>query len=138
MTRGAVLPTTLNIVGTGEPPRPHLYRRRLRSQDEAERRSEVLRLLYRRRQAPPDQPSLGLRELEACLEHRRSIGIQPLVPQETGYTLGSLSSVDRETNFAVIISMSYVSISSVSFGRVGRFLKGAKTAWRSPPVVRFN
>jgi len=36
-------------------------------QDEVQRREEILRLLYRRRQAHPDQPSLGLRELEALL-----------------------------------------------------------------------
>jgi curved DNA-binding protein CbpA len=36
-------------------------------QDEAQRREQILRLLYRRRQAHPDQPSLGLRELGALL-----------------------------------------------------------------------
>jgi curved DNA-binding protein CbpA len=36
-------------------------------QDEVQRREQILRLLYRRRQAHPDQPSLGLRELEALV-----------------------------------------------------------------------
>ncbi len=36
-------------------------------QDEVKRREEILRQLYRRRQTHPDQPSLGLRELEALL-----------------------------------------------------------------------
>ena len=36
-------------------------------QDEVQRRELILRLLYRRRQGHPDQPSLGLRELEALL-----------------------------------------------------------------------
>lgn len=37
-------------------------------QDEVQRREQILRLLYRKRQAHPDQPSLGLRELELLLE----------------------------------------------------------------------
>ena len=36
-------------------------------QDETHRREEIVRLLYRRRLAHPDQPSLGLRELETLL-----------------------------------------------------------------------
>jgi curved DNA-binding protein CbpA len=36
-------------------------------QDEVHRREQLLRMLYRQRQARPDQPSLGLRELEALL-----------------------------------------------------------------------
>jgi curved DNA-binding protein len=36
-------------------------------QDEVQRREQILRLLYRKRQAHPDQPSLGLRELESHL-----------------------------------------------------------------------
>ncbi len=36
-------------------------------QDEVKRREQILRLLYRRRQTHPAQPSLGLRELEALL-----------------------------------------------------------------------
>ena len=36
-------------------------------QDEVQRREQILRLLYRKRQAHPDQPSLGLRELETLL-----------------------------------------------------------------------
>jgi len=36
-------------------------------QDEVQRREQILRLLYRGRQAHPDQPSLGLRELETFL-----------------------------------------------------------------------
>ena len=36
-------------------------------QDEVQRREQILRLLYRRRQAHPDQPSLGLREIEMLL-----------------------------------------------------------------------
>jgi curved DNA-binding protein CbpA len=35
--------------------------------DEEQRREQILRLLYRKRQAYPDQPSLGLRELESHL-----------------------------------------------------------------------
>src|SRR5262249_1144918 len=35
--------------------------------DELSRREEILRLLYRRRFANPEQPSLGLRELETLL-----------------------------------------------------------------------
>ena len=35
--------------------------------EEAQRREQILRLLYRKRQAHPDQPSLGLRELEALV-----------------------------------------------------------------------
>lgn len=35
--------------------------------DEIKRREQLLRQLYRRRQTHPDQPSLGLRELEALL-----------------------------------------------------------------------
>ncbi len=35
--------------------------------DEVLRRDQILRLLYRKRQAHPDQPSLGLRELEALV-----------------------------------------------------------------------
>lgn len=36
-------------------------------QDEVERREQILRVLYRKRQVHPDQPSLGLRELEMLL-----------------------------------------------------------------------
>src|SRR5580658_890316 len=36
-------------------------------QDEEQRREQILRLLYRKRQAHPDQPSMGLRELESHL-----------------------------------------------------------------------
>jgi curved DNA-binding protein CbpA len=36
-------------------------------QDEVQRREQILRLLYRKRQAHPDQPNLGLRELETLL-----------------------------------------------------------------------
>ncbi len=42
------------------PPAPAL-------EDEVQRREQILRLLYRRRCAHPDQPSLGLRELETLL-----------------------------------------------------------------------
>jgi curved DNA-binding protein CbpA len=42
------------------PPAPPL-------QDEVQRREEILHLLYRRRLANPDQPSLSLRELETLL-----------------------------------------------------------------------
>jgi curved DNA-binding protein CbpA len=35
--------------------------------DEPQRRAQILRLLYRRRQSHPDQPSLGLRELQTLL-----------------------------------------------------------------------
>ncbi len=55
-------------------------------QDEAERRSEILRLLYRTRQAHPDQPSLGLRDLEALLgtpKQRLEFSLWYL--KETGY-----------------------------------------------------
>jgi curved DNA-binding protein len=48
-------------VGVSEPPpAPPLN-------DETCRREEILKLLYRRRFAHPDQPSLGLRELESLL-----------------------------------------------------------------------
>lgn len=48
-------------VGVAEPPpAPSLM-------DEMQRREEILRLLYRRRFAQPDQPSLGLRDLELLL-----------------------------------------------------------------------
>lgn len=42
------------------PPAPALM-------DEMQRREEILRLLYRHRFAHPDQPSLGLRDLESLL-----------------------------------------------------------------------
>jgi hypothetical protein len=56
-------------------------------QDQAERRSEILRLLYRRRQAHPDQPSLGLRELEAFVgTSQEHLEFSLWYLKETGYT----------------------------------------------------
>jgi curved DNA-binding protein len=55
-------------------------------QDEAQMREQILRLLYRTRQAHPDQPSLGLRELETHLgtpKQRLEFSLWYL--KETGY-----------------------------------------------------
>jgi len=54
--------------------------------DEMQRREEILRLLYARRFAHPDQPSLGLRDLELLLKiSRRDLEFSLWYLKECGY-----------------------------------------------------
>jgi curved DNA-binding protein CbpA len=58
--------------------------------DEVRRREEILRLLYRRRMARPDQPSLGLRELESLLGTRKEhLEFSLWYLKESGYLVRS-------------------------------------------------
>ena len=67
-------------IGVAEPPQsPPLA-------NEMHRREEILRLLYRRRFASPDQPSLGLRDLELLLNvPRRELEFSLWYLKECGY-----------------------------------------------------
>ena len=54
--------------------------------DEMQRREEILRLLYARRFAHPDQPSLGLRDLEVLLNiSRQDLEFSLWYLKECGY-----------------------------------------------------
>ncbi len=54
--------------------------------DEPQRRAQILQLLYRRRQSHPDQPSLGLRDLQTLLGMpREHLEFSLWYLKETGY-----------------------------------------------------
>jgi curved DNA-binding protein CbpA len=62
---------------TGPPPDPR---------DEPQRRAQILQFLYRRRQSHPDQPSLGLRDLQTLLGiPREHLEFSLWYLKETGY-----------------------------------------------------
>lgn len=65
---------------------PQQYNEGPDQMDEAERREELVMLLYRRRLSHPDQPSIGLREIQALLEQNRDrIEFSLWYLKESGY-----------------------------------------------------
>lgn len=96
-------------IGVAEPPpAPPLM-------DETQRREGILRLLYARRFAQPDQPSLGLRDLELLLNiPRRDLDFSLWYLKECGYLTRNDSA--RHT----------ITIKGVQFAEA---LKAGKATW---------